>query len=291
MPKFGVHESIADGFDAAVREAAAAGFDTVQIFSKNASQWNAKEIAQEEAQRFKDALAESGIVTPIIHDSYLINMASPKEDLYEKSVAAFEMELTRANQLGVRWVVTHPGAYTTGSEEEGLTRIGAAFNRVLDAVPGPVGVLLETTAGQGTCLGYNFEHLGRIRSVCRQPERMAVCLDTCHIFAAGYDFSTREKYESVLKDFDFAIGLRHIQAFHINDSVKGCGSRVDRHAPLGEGEIGEALRFFVGDPRFKELPMYLETPKGDKQLPDGSFRDYDQINLEKLKEWSRCCTK
>ncbi len=268
MPILGAHQSIAGGYYKAVEIGVETGCQVIQIFTKNTNQWRGKPIAPEEAQRFREATAASGIACPLAHDSYLINLASPDETLWKKSINALIDELQRAAVLGIPWVVCHPGAYTTTSEEEGLNRIVTTLDKVLEqssrhspcavcpAAPAagvfksqrlladgtstmstrcPVpatltGILLETTAGQGTTLGWRFEHLAAILAGVRDNGRLGVCFDTCHVFAAGYEISTRSGYRATMKQFDKIVGLDRIRAFHLNDSVKDCGSRVDRHA-------------------------------------------------------------
>jgi len=283
MPYFGVHESISGGFDSAVKHASENGFDTIQIFSKNSNQWRSKPITDEAAAAFQSALKSAGQVKPLIHDSYLINLASPKPETLEKALAAFADELVRADRLGIGQLVMHPGSYTESSEQEGLATIIKSFNTLLADAPKSVTVLLETTAGQGTNLGFRFEHLAEIIAGCSFPDRLAVCLDTCHVFAAGYDFSTRAAYEAMMADFDKIIGLDRLWAFHLNDSVKGLGSKVDRHEAIGCGKIGkEPFGFIVNDPRFAETPMYLETPKGTVEI-EGRLEDWDTVNLRTLR--------
>ncbi len=283
MPKFGSHLSISGGLEKAVYAAQELGFDTVQIFSKNSNQWKASPLTSVAIEKFQEALRTTGIVEPLVHDSYLINLASPKSDLLEKSIQAFMTELNRAVELGVHYVVMHPGASTDDTPQNGLKRVAQSLDVIFKEVSAEVHVLLETTAGQGTCLGRRFEELANIIELSNYPERLAVCIDTCHIFAAGYDFSTSKMYESVFNEFDHLIGLNRIKAFHLNDSVRECGSRVDRHAHLGHGKIGkEPFGFIVRDERFTELPMYLETPKGDTEY-QGKTVDWDTVNLETLK--------
>jgi deoxyribonuclease-4 len=279
-PLLGAHQSIAGGFHQAVERAAAAGCDVLQIFTKNTNQWRARPITADEAQRFLAALAESGIACPVAHDSYLVNLASPDAALWKKSIDAMVEELLRAAALGIPWLVAHPGAYTTGNEAEGLRRIVVALDEVLDQTRDrPVGCLLETTAGQGTALGWRFEHLAEFLGGVKSPERLGVCFDTCHVFAAGYGLSTPAEYRSTMRQFDQTIGLKQIRAFHLNDSVKDRGSRVDRHAHIGRGRIGrDAFRLLLRDRRFHGVPMILETPKGS----DGGT-DWDVINLSELR--------
>ncbi|MDO4587736.1 MAG: deoxyribonuclease IV [Planctomycetia bacterium] len=282
MPKLGSHQSISGGLENAVYAAAKLGFDTVQLFSKNSNQWKAKAIDDKAVEQFQKAIETTGIVTPLIHDSYLINLASPKSELFEKSLNAFSDELKRAAKLNVDWVVMHPGSYTEDTENNGLSRIAKALNDILADVTLPVGVLLETTAGQGTNLGWKFEHLAEIIAKSSCPERLAVCFDTCHAFAAGYDFRSEKTYDETFTKFDDIIGLEKLRAFHLNDSVKDLGCRVDRHAHIGWGKIGqEAFSYILNDPRFYELPMYLETPKGETNH-NGKLQDWDSVNLQVL---------
>lgn len=285
MPKLGSHQSTSGGFDNAVRSASQLGFDCVQFFSKNSNQWRAKAIEEASAKKFRDALSETGIVAPLIHDSYLINLASPNDELFEKSFKAFCDELIRASTLGVSWVVTHPGAHTSDTAENGIDRIATAFGDVLEKTPENAGILIETTAGQGTCLGRRFEEIAlMLQRNEKYAARMGVCIDTCHIFAAGYDISTWSGYVQTMEEFDRLIGLDRVKAFHLNDSVKECGQRVDRHAHIGHGKIGtEPFGWILNDPRFADLPMYLETPKGETEV-NGEILDWDIVNLRVLRD-------
>jgi deoxyribonuclease-4 len=284
--------SISGGYHKAVEVAAAIGFDCVQLFSKNSNQWKAKPITDSEAEKFRDSLVINKIVRPLIHDSYLINLASPKDEIYQKSIEAFTDEIVRAAKLGVPNLVMHPGSYTESSENEGIQKAGRAFDEIFqrydDLVQAeedakPVTILLETTAGQGTNLGSKFEHLRDIIAGCKKPERFGVCVDTCHIFAAGYPLIEKEDYEETMQKFDTVIGLKHLSAFHFNDSVKGLGSHVDRHAHIGHGTLGlEPFRHIVNDKHFQETPMYLETPKATTVI-DNKEVDWDLVNLNVLK--------
>ncbi len=281
MPILGAHQSIAGGYYKAAEIAHRTGCDCVQVFTKNNNQWRAKPITPEEAQRFRDALVACKVSHPISHDSYLINLASPDDELWKKSIDAFVVELQRAEQLGIPYVVTHPGSYTTSTEARGLKRIIRALNEVHRQTKGvSAKCLLENTAGQGSNLGWRFEHLATILAGVRDPERLGgVCIDTCHLFAAGYAISTEKEFKATLRELDKVVGLPHVKAFHLNDSKAKFGSRVDRHAGIGRGEIGlEAFRLLMNDRRFRRTPMYLETPKG---LEGG--RDLDEINLEVLR--------
>lgn len=281
MPYFGVHESIAGGFYDAVEKTSALGFDCVQIFSGNSNRWANKPIAEADAQKFQAALARTGQYLPLIHDSYLINLASPDEELHKKSVARFTDELRRAQQLGVPNVVMHPGAAKDDTKENAIARVAKTFDAIFEAEPEiTTNVLVETTAGQGSYLGGKFEEIGAIIAACDHKDRLQVCLDTCHVYAAGYDFTTRESYDAMFEQFDAAIGLDKLVAFHLNDSQKALGSHGDRHAHLGRGLISlDAFAMLVNDPRFAKAPMYMETPK--ETTEDG--RSWDAINLATIK--------
>jgi deoxyribonuclease IV len=281
MTLLGAHQSIAGGYYKAVEIAHRTGCDCVQVFTKNNNQWRAKPITPEEAKAFRDKLKELGVSHPLSHDSYLINLGSPDAELWKKSIDAFVVELQRAELLGIPYVVTHPGSYTTSTEAAGLKRIIRALNEVHRQTKGiSAKCLLENTAGQGSNLGWRFEHLATILDGVRDPERLGgVCIDTCHLFAAGYAISSEKEFKATLRELDKVVGLGAVKAFHVNDSKTKFGSRVDRHAHIGRGEIGlEAFRVLVNDRRFRKIPMYLETPKG---LEDG--RDLDEINLETLR--------
>lgn len=272
--------SIAGGYYKAIVAARSAGCDCVQIFTKNNNQWRAKAITDDDVSKFREAMIKQQITHPLSHASYLINLASPKEDLREKSIDAMAIELERANLLGIPFVVFHPGSFTTSSEEEGLDAIVQSLDTILDrtetldAIP-----LLENTAGQGSNLGWKFEHLAYILANLIQPERVGVCIDTCHTFAAGHPLGTPKDYEATINAMDQAFGLNKIKAIHLNDSKKEFGSRKDRHEHIGEGEMGvEPFRLLLNDKRFAKIPMYLETEKGTR---DG--QDMDKMNLETLR--------
>lgn len=284
MPILGAHMSIAGGYYKAVEAAQRADCDCVQLFTKNNNQWRAKEITDAEAERFQTALAENGITHPIAHDSYLINLASPDDTLWAKSVEAFRVELLRAEKLGIPYVVMHPGAFTTSSEEAGIARIVKALDQVHRRTEGiRASTLLENTAGQGSNLGWRFEHLAAILAGVRESERLGVCIDTCHAFAAGYPLGTPREYRSTMDEFDRTVGLERVKAFHLNDSKRPLGSRVDRHEHIGRGELGLApFRHLLGDARFRDTPMYLETPK---ENDDGE--EMDVVNLRTLRGLTR----
>jgi deoxyribonuclease-4 len=272
--------SIAGGYYRAIERAHEAGCDCVQLFTKNNNQWRAKEITDQDAERFQEALARLEICCPTAHDSYLINLASPDEVLWNRSVQAMEIELLRAEKLGIPSVVAHPGAFTSSSEEAGIKRIITALDCVHRQTAGiKARVLLENTAGQGSSLGWRFEHLSAIIAGVAEPQRLGVCIDTCHAFAAGYPLETLEEYEAAIGQLDRAVGLKRIRAFHVNDSKQPLGSRVDRHAHIGRGKLGlEPFRNLLNDPRFQQTPMYLET---EKEVIDGE--DMDVVNLRTLR--------
>jgi deoxyribonuclease-4 len=220
------------------------------------------------------------LVQMAAHDSYLINLAAPEDALYRKSVTAFADELERAETLGLDYLVTHPGAHTGSGVEAGIARVAAALDDCLERCEGyKVKVLLETTAGQGSCLGATFEELAAIRDRVREHERIGFCLDTCHVFAAGYPLATRADYTELFQQFDDILGLSHLRLFHVNDSAKPLGSRVDRHAAIGQGEIGlDVFRCLITDPRFEDRPKILETPKEDDE-----GKEMDPVNLATLR--------
>lgn len=302
MALLGSHLTITGGYHKAVERAAALGCQCLQIFTfpphrwpfaaaktgvqsvefltKNNNQWRGKPLVPEDRARFQAALAEHKIVAPLAHNSYLINLGSPDDDLWQKSLEAMIVEMERANELGIPYVVAHPGAFTTSTEEEGIARIIQAIDEIHRRTPTVASqILLETTAGQGSCLGWRFEHLAEILSGVREHQRLGVCFDTCHVFAAGYPLGTPAEYKQTMAAFDAQIGLGRIKAFHLNDSKKELGSRVDRHEHIGEGKLGlEPFRLLLADKRFKDVPMYLETEKGER---DGV--DLDVMNLATLR--------
>ena len=280
MAILGVHMSIAGGYYKAIDAGAKIGCDCVQIFTKNNNQWRAKELTDADVERFRGACAEHKIEHTLSHASYLINLASPKPELLAKSIDAMEIELQRADRLGVPYVVFHPGSFTTSTEQEGIDKIIASLDEIhdrtqsLDTFP-----LLENTAGQGSNLGWRFEHLAEIIAGVKKPERLGVCIDTCHTFAAGYPIGTADDFEATVAAMEQTFGIAKIYAMHVNDSKKPFGSRKDRHEHIGEGEMGiEPFRLLLGDARFANVPMYLETEKGDRE-----GADLDQMNLDTLR--------
>jgi deoxyribonuclease-4 len=280
MPILGAHQSIAGGYYKAAERARVVGCDCVQVFTKNNNQWRAKELTDEDVRLFQAALSEHGVTHPLAHDSYLINLASPDPLLWKKSVDSFVMEMLRADRLGIPYLVTHPGAYTTTSEEVGIATVARALDEVHSQTRGiKARCLLENTAGQGSCLGCRFEQLAAILDRVQNPDLLGVCIDTCHLFAAGYPIGTEKEYRATMRALDKIVGLKLVRAFHVNDSLKPLGSRVDRHAHIGRGMIGkEAFRLLVNDRRFRKVPMYLETPKGIEK-----GKDLDVINLRTLR--------
>ncbi len=275
----GAHTSIQGGVSASIPLAEKLGFSAMQIFTKNNNRWSAPPLKEEEAEKFKAELSKTGIKFVMAHDSYLINLGAPSDEMFNKSVDAMVDELERCEMLGIPQLNFHPGAHLGEGEDFGVSRIAQALNIIHDRTPGfKVKSMIELTAGQGTAIGYKFEHARDIIALVSEQERMSVCIDTAHIFAAGYDIKDPEKYEGVIADFDKIIGLDRLQAFHFNDSKKPLGSRVDRHENIGDGFIGlEGFRNLLNDKRLLHIPKILETPKGKEQLEDLE-------NLRRLRE-------
>ncbi|RUL87409.1 deoxyribonuclease IV [Tautonia sociabilis] len=273
--------SIAGGHDKAARAAAALGMNALQVFTKSNNQWKAKPLTDDQIAAFRQATAEMGLTDPVAHDSYLINLASPDDVLWHKSIDAMTVELERAEALGIVALVSHPGAHVGSGEEAGIARVAAALDEVHRRTAGVrCQITLETTAGQGSCLGHRFEHLRAILDRVTDPDRLGICLDSCHIFAAGYRLRTDSEYNETIGELDRIVGLGRVRAWHLNDSAKGCGSRVDRHAGIGRGELGLGpFARIVADPRFAALPMILETPKGTE-----GGENLDAINLRLLRQ-------
>ncbi len=263
-PLLGAHMSIAGGVDKALLEGKKVDCDVIQIFTKSSRQWAAQPYSKEEIQNFLMNQKETGIVTVIAHDSYLLNLGSPDEGLRKKSVHAFVDEMERCETLSIPYLIAHPGAHVGSGEEEGIKAIGRSLDDIHASCPGyNVKIALEITAGQGSNLGYRFEQIRDMIDATKESDRLRVCFDTEHAFAAGYDIRTREGYERTFSEFDELIGLELLAAFHLNDSKKEFHSRVDRHEHIGKGYIGvEAFRLLMNDERFRGIPMCLETPKG-----------------------------
>jgi len=266
----GAHTSISGGVSTSVDRAEKLGFTAIQIFTRNNSQWKAKPLSNVETDRFRDKLDESHIKFIQAHDSYLINLCAKDKGLLKKSRKSFSEELERCEQLGIPYLNFHPGAHGGQGEDEGLAIIAESINIAHEETKNSnVGSMLETTAGQGTSLGYRFEHLREIMDRVDTPERMSVCIDTAHIFAAGYDITSPKKYRRVMREFDDIISLDLLKAFHMNDSKKELGSRVDRHEHIGKGFIGKAgFKNIMRDRKIANVPKILETPKGKRQLED-----------------------
>ncbi|HEY9421942.1 MAG TPA: deoxyribonuclease IV [Thermoanaerobaculia bacterium] len=265
LPPLGVHVSVAGGLTAAIERAEELRCTAIQIFVKNASQWRGKEMTDEEAAAFRTAHAGSRVGPLMAHASYLINLCAGGPELLEKSQEALADELTRCARLGVGGLVVHPGAHVGAGEEAGIECVAASLNAVLEALPDvPTRILLENTAGQGSCLGYRLEHLAKIRSLVTQPERVGVCLDTCHAFAAGYAIHDPAGYEDFLAQVEELLGLDALGGIHLNDSLRPFDSRRDRHAHIGKGELGlETFARILQDPRLARVPMVMETDPGD----------------------------
>lgn len=262
----GAHVATTGGVDKAPANGQALGCDAIQVFTRNQMQWRARALGNREIAAFKQAMKDCQIQVAVSHDSYLINLGSPEKEILQKSLTAFADEVERCEQLGIPYLVFHPGSHTGSGEASGLKRIAESLNLVLSQKKGyTTQILLETTAGQGSNLGYRFEQLAEILAEVEEKDRVGVCVDTCHVFAAGYDLRQPSTYEAAFQQLDQVIGLKKVKAFHLNDSKKGLGSRIDRHENIGKGELGlEPFRLLLNDPRFVGLPMLLETPGGDE---------------------------
>ncbi len=269
--------SIAGGVENAPARAEAVGARSIQIFTKNNNRWAGKPLDQNQIAKFFENSKTLGVDVFASHDCYLINLASPDTEILTKSRNAFLDEMDRADALKIPCLVFHPGAHTGSGEDTGLKKVAEAIDYCVTQRPDSrVTLTMETTAGQGTSLGYKFEQIAKIIERSNYPEKLGVCVDTCHIFAAGYDMTGKKGFNNVFELFDKIIGLKKLKMFHVNDSKKGLGSRVDRHEHIGKGFIGlEGFRSLINDARFKKTPMILETPKG----PDGAE---DIVNLRVL---------
>ena len=276
---FGSHLSIAGGMYKALLEAERLEFSTVQVFTKNQQQWAFAPLGNEGVAQWKSHCQRLKFEQTVSHDSYLINLASPDAALRQRSIGLFVEEVSRCAALGIPLLVTHPGAHMGEGEDAGLRRVAESLDAVHAALPtAGVTTCLEITAGQGSSLGYKLEHLAEIIALVKEPDRLGVCLDTAHLFAAGYDFRGR-KYAGFRKRLDALLGVSRVKVLHLNDSKKELGSRVDRHEHIGRGTIGLAgFKPFVRDKAFAKVPKILETAKGK----DESGRDWDAVNLETL---------
>jgi len=263
MPLLGAHESVAGGVHLAFDRIRAVGGSALQIFTRNQRQWTPKPVTEEEQQLFAAAWEECPDMPVASHASYLVNLASGKPDLAQKSIIAFSDELKRCEVLNIPLVVMHPGSHGGDGVDTGIARFIKNLDLAFERADNQVTVLLETTAGQGTGLGSRFEELGAIIEGSKYRNKLGVCMDTCHIFAAGYDIRSPKSYQACMAEFDKFVGIEQIRFFHLNDSKKGLGCNVDRHEHIGQGEIGlDGFRNLLNDPRFADHPMTLETPKG-----------------------------
>jgi deoxyribonuclease-4 len=277
----GAHMSIAGGVHRALDRGLRLRCSAVQLFVKNRNQWCARSLAGDEIERFRARriLFAPGFI--VAHASYLVNLASPEPALRRRSIGALSEELRRSQQLGIPYLVVHPGSHRGDGEERGLRRVARSIDAALAGAPGQIQLLLETTAGQGDTLGSTFEQLARIVDRSRRADRLGICLDTCHIFAAGYDLRTPRAYRETFERFDRVLGLNLLKVLHVNDSLRELGSRIDRHTHIGRGMLGlRAFSLIVNDRRFFDRPMILETPKG----PDDR---YDRRNLSILRKLRR----
>ena len=272
----GAHMSISGGVFNAFQHGEEVGCATIQIFTKNSNQWKAKELTSEDARKFRESQKKTGISPVVGHNAYLINLASPKKDVYDLSMEAMLVELERAELLGLPYLVMHPGAHLESGEKEGIKEIARSVDKLHQKTKGfKVKMCLETTAGQGSTIGSRFEQLAEIIDRVEESERLGVCYDTCHTFAAGYDIRTKKTYEETFGLFDQHIGIQKLKVIHLNDSLKDLGSRVDRHQHIGKGKIGlEGFRLLMNDRRWEKIPKILETPK-----EGGTAKDIENLNL------------
>lgn len=276
----GAHMPISGGLTNAIEKGASIGCTTIQIFTKSNRQWKAKELSNQEIERFKTT-AKALTIDPIVaHATYLINIASADLKVSHASTQALAMELARCQSLDIPYLVLHPGAHGKDTPEQALVRICNHLDILFESVPGNTMILLETMAGQGTSLCWNLEQIANIIQNTRHKKRLGVCLDTCHAFVAGYDFRDKTTYEKFWQDFDIQIGLEKLKVLHINDSKKGLGSRVDRHEHIGKGALGlEPFELLFNDPRFFDVPKILETPKATEE----PFTE-DKMNMATIRE-------
>ena len=256
----GAHLSTKGGLHTVFERAAEVKATAVALFAKNSNQWKGKELTDDDCKLF----AKKRFVKPVFtHTSYLINLATTNEEFHKKSIAAMIDELDRAERLGIRAVVLHPGAHMGAGADAGIEKIARSLDHIHAQIPNhKVVTLLETSAGQGSCVGCSFEELGRIIKRVDEPKRVGICFDTCHVFASGYDLRTRDAYERSIEDLEEHVGVRNVGLFHLNDSKRALGSRVDRHENIGDGQLGlDAFGFLLNDERFRGIPKLLETPK------------------------------
>ncbi len=281
-PLLGAHFSIAGGLEKALYSAAEYGCTAAQLFTKNANTWKERDITEEDADRFSAAVEKTGIREIAAHTSYLINLAATDRAKHEKSCTALYRELLRAATLSIPYVVLHPGAHMGAGVKAGIAKITDALNRILDSVPEPTTrLLIETTAGQGSGVGHRFEQVAEILEAVEAEEHIGACIDTCHIFAAGYDLRSGKKVSETLDEFDRVVGLRRLFLIHLNDAKKGLASRVDRHEHIGRGRIGTtAFSAIMNEPRLERVAKIIETPKKE------NGRDMDKVNLDLLRSFA-----
>ncbi len=285
--RIGAHMSVAGGVSKAIERAVAHGCEALQIFCKNANQWVGKPLDRDEIVQFRQRVDQTGLTPVVSHASYLINLATVQPQLRQQSIVAFADELDRAESLGLRGVVIHPGTCTSGSEDDALRLIAEAIASAFQARPHhKVKVLLEHTAGQGRTVGHRFEHLATILAHLDGSPRVGVCLDTCHLLASGYNINDPSGYDETFASFERLIGFDRLEVFHGNDSKRPCGSRVDRHEHIGKGFVGrEPFRRLLNDPRFADLAILIETEKarGSERAGTLVIDPYDKKNLETLR--------
>lgn len=262
----GAHVSVSGGLDQAPENGRRLGCDVIQIFTRNQRQWKSRPLSIAEVKSFRSAYRSCNLRVAVCHSSYLINLASPDEVILWRSREAFRDEFDRCNRLGISYLVFHPGSHLNTGEKAGLSRIAESLNWILSQRDyTATKLLIETTAGQGTNLGYKFEQLAEVLSLVKNSQRMGICLDTCHLFAAGYDLRTRIAFKGTMKELDEIVGLPMVKSIHLNDSLKELGSRVDRHVNIGKGQLGlEAFRLLINEEQFQNVPMVLETPGGEE---------------------------
>ncbi len=276
----GAHLSVAGGLHNALLEARRLKMACVQLFVANQRQWQIPPLDADIAETFHEIRRQTGIAPVVAHSKYLINLAAVDKDTLQKSLKALKDEYQRCNDLGIEFLVLHPGAHKGAGIDKGLKKVITGINRIFSESNRPIcRILLETTAGSGTSLGSRFEELAQLLAMAERPELLGVCLDTCHIFAAGYDIRTPETYDKTIQDFSSIIGLDQLKIMHVNDSKTSFSSGVDRHEHIGKGELGkQAFENILHDLRLNRLPMILETPKG--KSPGG--RNYDKLNMAAL---------
>ena len=290
---FGSHLSIAGGLHNALLDARRLSFETVQIFTKNQQQWVGKPLTPEIIATFREHATRLSYPVIVAHDSYLINLATQDDAKWQQAKGAFSEEMRRCDLLGVKYLVTHPGAHVGAGEEAGIARVVRAYNEIMREhagkhAPQSVTVCLETTAGQGSCLGWRFEHLAEMLRGMEHPERFGVCVDTAHLLAAGYDITTADGMRRVLDEFDRVVGLQHLKVMHLNDSKKALGTRVDRHDHIGRGFVGlGAFEAICRDERFADVPKILETPKDSPTPRAEDGREWDVVNADLLRRLAK----